>query len=571
MAPMAFEDIKTAYDIASHLPRYHEIFHILVKHGFWELLNLVKLKTVIRISDSATEKAQGASAIVPVPVRLRMALEELGPTFVKFGQILTSRRDFLPDEYYNELRKLQSQVKPFDTKIAHDAIERSLGRKVSEIYSEFDEVPVASASIAQVHYAVLRSNGKKVAIKVRRPNIIKTIEGDIVILHHIAQFAEKHIPELAIYNPVGVIDEVAKHLQEEVNFTFEAASMKQFAEQFSDNHFIKVPTVYDEACSDEILTMEYLKGLPVDEPAKLQEKGIDTDKLAENMTKMVFQMIFEFGFFHGDPHPGNMAVLDNGVLALYDFGMMGRMTPAFRENVAMAIMGMANKDCRRLAQSLLGNSIEGHVQDVTALESDLSAYTERYLDKPLNEINLESTMNQLLGILRLHKLRMKKDFYIGIKALTQVEAIARLMCPELNYINLGKPYALNVIKAKFDIEKLLKGLWWGSMDVMDIIKEWPLELRNLLSKVKKGDFFIPMRHSIDPEGFEPLRKTLDTIANRLAITIVTSAVLICSAIVVLAKVPPIWNDVSLPGILGIIFGVILALRLLLAIWKRGGF
>ena len=205
------------------------------------------------------------------------------------------------------------------------------------------------------------------------------------------------------------------------------------------------------------------------------------------------------------------------------------------------------------------------------MESDLSAYTERYLDKPLNEINLESTMNQLLGILRLHKLRMKKDFYIGIKALTQVEAIARLMCPELNYINLGKPYALNVIKAKFDIEKLLKGLWWGSMDVMDIIKEWPLELRNLLSKVKKGDFFIPMRHSIDPEGFEPLRKTLDTIANRLAITIVTSAVLICSAIVVLAKVPPIWNDVSLPGILGIIFGVILALRLLLAIWKRGGF
>ncbi len=500
-----------------------------------------------------------------------MALEELGPTFVKFGQILTSRRDFLPDDYYNELRKLQSQVKPFDTQIACDTIERSLGRPLNEIYSEFSETPVASASIAQVHFAVLRSNGQKVAIKVRRPNIIKIIDSDIVILHHIAVFAEKHIPELSIYNPVGVVEEVASHLQEEVNFTFEAANMKQFAEQFKENQFIKVPAVYDEASSEEVLTMDYLKGLPVDEPLKLQSMGIDTDKLAERMSKMVFQMIFEFGFFHGDPHPGNMAVMDKGVLALYDFGMMGRMTPAFRENVAMAIMGMVNKDSRRLAQSLLGNSIEGHVKDVTALESDLSAYTERYLDKPLNEVNLEETMNQLLAILRAHQLRMKKDFYMGIKALTQVEAIARALCPQLNYIRLGKPYAMSVIEAKFDMEKLGKGLWWAAMDIIDMMREWPLEARNLLSKIKKGDFFIPMRHSIDPEGFEPLRKTLDMIANRLAITIVTAAVLICGAIVVLAKVPPLWHGVSLPGLIGICFGMILALRLLLVVWKRGGF
>lgn len=569
---MAFEDLKTAYDIASHLPRYQEIFHILAKHGFWEILKLIKLKPIIELSDKQIAGVDSPpSAAVAVPVRLRMALEELGPTFVKFGQILTSRRDFLPDDYYNELRKLQSHVHPIDAQVAREIIESSLGKPISEVYSHFEDTPVAAASIAQVHKAVLKSNKKTVAIKVRRPNIIKTIESDIVILHHIAHFAEKHIPELAIYNPIGIVDEVAKHLQEEVDFHFEAENMRQFAEQFQSNHHIRVPVVYEEACTDEVLTMEFLKGYPVDEPKLLQKHGIDTLELAESMSKMVFQMIFEFGFFHGDPHPGNMAVMKDGTLALYDYGMMGRMTPSFRENVALSIMGLINKDCRRLAQSLLGMSIEGHVNDVTVLENDLSTYTERYLDKPLNEISLEETMNQLLEILRSHKLRMKKDFYIGIKALSQVEAIARVLNPELNYIRLGKPYAMSVIESKFDIEKVMKGFFWGFVDLLDLFKEWPLELRNLLSKLKKGEFFIPMRHSIDPEGFEPLRKTLDTIANRLAITIVTSAVLICGAIVVLAKVPPLWNEVSLPGLIGILLGMILALRLLLAIWKRGGF
>ncbi|MDK3156715.1 AarF/UbiB family protein [Kamptonema cortianum] len=454
---------------------------------------------------------------------------------------------------------------------ARAIIERSTGRPIPELFAEFDDKPVASASIAQVHKAILRSNQRKVAIKVRRPNIIGTIESDVIILHHIAQFAEKHIPELAIYNPVGVVDEVAKHLQEEVDFTFEADNMRQFAQQFAGNHHLKVPEVFDEACTDEVLTMEFLKGYAVDDPALLEKHGIDTSVLAERMSKMVFQMIFEFGFFHGDPHPGNMSVLPDGTLALYDFGMMGRMTPSFRENVALAIMGLVNKDCRRLAQSLLGMSIEGHVQDVVVLENDLAAYTERYLDRPLNEINLEETMNQLLGILRTHKLRMKKDFYMGIKALTQVEATARLLSPDLNYIRLGKPFAMSVIESKFDFEKMSKGFFWGVVDMIDLIREWPLELRNLLSKLKRGEFFIPMRHSIDPQGFEPLRKTLDMIANRLAITIVTSAVLICGAIVVLAKVPPLWHGVSVPGVLGIVFGLILALRLLLAIWKRGGF
>lgn len=565
---MILNQIKGAVEFASHVPRYREIIGILWKYGFADVLKLMALQKFLNIAEQPATHTEGVLS-EPLPVRVRMALEELGPTFVKFGQIVSSRRDLVTDEYYEELCKLQANVPPFPAKEARKIIEEETGLRLGQIFRSFDDTPVGAASIAQVHRAELL-DGTLVAVKVQRPDITERIERDLAILQDLAAFIERHSPDLSSLNPVGVVTEFSETLLKELDFTNEAVNAERFAKEFEGNPWIRVPAVYRDISTSRVMVMDFLKGFPPVDVEQLKENGIDPRELAKHLTELLFEQIFSHGFFHGDPHPGNMKIQEGGVTALLDYGMMGSFSPAFRSSIAHLIAGLAEKNLAVVQRSILAMSEEGYTSQPTKMLSDVEAFAETHLNRPLRDIRLGDTLNRLLDMLRNNHLRMKGSFYLGVKALTQVEAIGRELDPDMNFILLGEPYAGKLIRSKYEPTRIFGVLRGLVSEGIDFLEDFPHDFRNVYQQIKSGRVNIPLEHKIDPKGFEPLRRTLDMIANRLANAILTASVLICSGILVLSGIPPKLGGIPLLGLIGLIFGAVMCLRLVLSIWKHGG-
>ena len=561
------EEVKSAVGFAHLLPRYREILQVLWKHGFGEILKLVVLQKIVGMDEKAlNEKAANEELL---PVRVRMALEELGPTFVKFGQVLSSRRDLISDEMYLELCKLQDQVPPFDSELAREIVETELGKSVKQLFSSFAVKPVAGASIAQVHIAKLK-DGTKVAVKVQRPDIRKVIDLDLAILHDLARFTEKHVTDLSGMDPVGVVEEFSETLLKELDFTHEAENATRYRKQFKGNRTIKVPKVYEDYSTSRVLTLEFISGLNITDVAALRRHKIDPVKLAERLADQIYEQVLDCGFFHGDPHPGNLCVLPKGVVGVMDFGMMGRFAPSARASIANLLAGLVQKDHPQVMNAILEISKERYADDSDKMLADVEAFTDLHLAGSIKDINLGEVLNKMLDLLRNNRLRMNGSFYLGVKALTQVEAIGRSLDPDINFIARGEPYARPMIERKYEFAHLVeiaKRVLTGGIDFVD---HFPTDFRNLYQRFKAGKFTIPIEHRIDPDGFNPMRETMHSIANLLASAVLTASVLICSSILVLAAMPPLVWGVSLFGFLGLVWGTVMGLRLAIHVWRHGG-
>lgn len=542
---------------------------VLFKYGFADVLRLVFLQRVMGIEGGELATHDSGLLAKPPEERLRLALEELGPTFIKFGQIVSSRRDLVNAEYSAELCKLQDSVPTFPGHEAKKIFAEEIGLSVAAAFRDFDEKPLAGASIAQVHRATTKE-GAVVAVKVQRPDIQPLIERDLSILLHLAGLVEKHVPDLAAMNPVAVVKEFSETLIKELDFANEADNTERFGLQFEASAAVKVPAILREFSSKKVLTMEFITGYPVNQTDVLRKNGIDPVALSESISNLIFEQVLVHGFFHADPHPGNLTVLEDGVMGVYDFGMMGEFALGFRSSVAHLIAGLAEQDNRQVMTALIDMSEAGSAVDTVKMLRDVEELSSKHLNKPLAQINLSLVFNSLLELLRNQHLRMKGSFYLGIKALSQVEAIGRELNPDLNFVQIGKPYAIKLIANRYRPERLLQILQKLSGASVDFLEELPGDFRIVWNRLRRGQLNIPLQHKIDPKGFEPLRSTLDNISNRLANAILTASVLICSSILILSGIPPKVWEVPVLGAVGLGWGVWMGIRHAMSTRRHGG-
>ncbi|MBP8037474.1 MAG: AarF/ABC1/UbiB kinase family protein, partial [Desulfobulbus sp.] len=394
-----------------HLNRYQRILRVLFKYGFNDLVDRLHIDQYLESGlQMINRKPREQIARLSRPERLRLVFEELGPTFIKLGQLLSTRPDLIPAEYLDELARLQDEVPPFSLAEVHAIFREELGRSPDEVFHYFDAEPLAAASIGQVHRARLDS-GAEVVVKVQRPDIENVIAVDLEILAHLAGLMEQYLEEVQGHRPTAIVQEFARSLSREIDFAIELANVQRFARQFKNNAAIHVPLVYPELSTPRVLVMEYVLGIKASMAGQLREQGYDLPLIAERGATLVMEQIFVHGFFHADPHPGNLFILPDNVVCFIDFGQMGRLSRKDREDFTDLVLDLVAGDERTVVEGVLKVTVQLGEVDRESLARDLGGLVDLYLYRPLGELEAGRILQDLLDLVTRHKLTFKPAFY----------------------------------------------------------------------------------------------------------------------------------------------------------------
>ena len=540
------------------MQRYRQVVAVFTRYGFGEFLGLIRIWEYINIEKKFLHRERQLETL-SIPQRLRLALEELGPTFVKLGQMLSTRPDIVPHNFIVELEKLQNRVAPIPTEIARRVIESELKKPISEIFSSFDDQPLAAASLAQVHRA--SRNGSDLVVKVQRPNITQVIEVDLEIMHNLAALMERYLHGTYVINPVGLVREFAENIKRELDFRIEAVNMRRFAQNFAGTAWVHVPAVYpDPGYTQRVLIMEYVEGIFISDLDRLRREGYDLKRIARHGADIGFRSTLEHGFFHADPHPGNLIIQPGNVICLLDYGMMGTLSNRFRERLGRMIYYIINNDEKRTARALLGLMESSQVIDAETLEVQVSNIIQEYAHLALREIQLGNMLFKLLRLLAEHHVRFPTHLIWLSKAITTVEDVAHKLDPDFDMLEYAKPYARRFIIRNLNPANQTREAFLTALDSFDLLRDLPYDAGVILDQLKKGRVKIEFEHI----GLEPIRKTITRVTNRLGGTIVLAAVLVASSLIVVADLPPKVGEVPIIGIAGFGISLILAVVLLIA-------
>ena len=548
-----------------NIVRYRQILTVLFKYGFESLIDRLHLGQYLDIGIRLiSRKPRERFDVLSRYERLRMAFEELGPTFIKMGQILSTRPDLIPVEFIRELEKLQDKVPPFPFSQVKEIVEHELHASLIDTFLHFHEAPLAAASIAQVHRAQLKT-GEEVIVKVQRPGMRKIIDVDLEILFHLATLAEKYIEELEIYRPTKIVEEFAVTLEKEIDFNIEASYVERFARQFLGNEDIYVPRIFRQLTTEHVLTMEYVEGIKVSDIAALDKGGFDRKIIASRGADLMLEQIFLHGFFHADPHPGNICVLPGNVICYLDFGMMGHVDQQSRNNFANILYGYVQRDEAKIAAATLKIVEWEDEPDRHALEKDIASFMELHLYKPLKEIRVGYLLQEFLGLFIRHRLRLPPDIFLMVKALTEIEGAGLLMDPDFDMAERVAPFIRRLQMEKIQPKRLIGDFIESGGALIQLLKSIPEDMHDILTQVKQGKARIRFEH----RGLENFIFEMDRSSNRIAFSLIIASIIIGSSLIIMTNLGPHLFGFSMLGLVGYTIAGVLGVWLLISIFRSG--
>jgi ubiquinone biosynthesis protein len=501
-------------DPSGSLRRFSQIGRVLVRHGFGFVFDVRR--------DRRERKGLQEFLAPNFGVRLRRTLDDLGPTFVKFGQLLSTRSDILPEGVLSELQKLQDTVRPMPAGAAQAIVERELGAPVDEVFERFDPDPLGSASIGQVHRAVLRS-GEVVAVKVQRPEAPGRVESDLELMREFALLLDRRFGRRIFVDVRGLVAEFETVIRRELDYTAEAANARRFAANFAETPVV-IPRIHLEYSTPCVLTLQYIEGTRFRDIRPLLLAPSERRRVASMGADAIFKMAFEDGFFHGDPHPGNLILTPQGDLALLDFGMVGYMSRGDIEALSRLFIAVVQRDAAAALRGLEALGVRYSPEVRGDLVRDLREFLNKYSGLSVGEVTLGQALSELIALARNYRLRVPPVFPLLTKALVTAEGLARAIDPTINVYEVARPYARRLLLERYEPEAVLEGVRERALEYARYAEDYPEQLRQLLSEVADGELEVQLRHG----GLDELVGEVDVLANRLVFALVSGALLLGS-------------------------------------------
>ena len=518
-----------------------------------------RLREIIRVFSK-----HGLKRNLDNPAKLRLAFEELGPTFVKLGQILSTRPDLLPAPFLEELAGLQDDVKPVAFDTVAQVIEDSLNKQLDDVFSDFDAVPVASASISQVHRAVL-ANGPTVVVKVQRPGIRETMETDIALLRHVAKLSKQSSSmlgfgkgkSLTVMDPEKMLDELWKAAQEELDFFNEARNIKRFMNYNNDVDYVMVPKVFDEYTTSRVIVMEYVSGIKLIDKEELRLMGYELDSIGRKLTSHFIKQVLKDGFFHADPHPGNI-IIHQRKIGFIDFGMMGSLDTASRRFFNMLMLGVAQGDIDRITQAIIGIGVGDEKINYAKLSADVERIYYGYADISISEINLSKLIREMFAVCRTNNISVPREMTMLLRAFLTLEGVVAGICPDMNVMEIAVFYAQEHMVSQENLIDELRRLIYGIHKSLRAAIEFFPKSVECLNSALAGQFKV----SVHSGSLDKILLELHKMVNRMVMGIMLSALVVASSLVVNARTGPMVAGVSVLGLIGYIGAAIASLWVL---------
>lgn len=550
-----------------HAQRYQEIISAFLRNGFGFLVKDLGLLERLPFQKKVISDKNSRNRTTGE--RLRLMLQELGPTFVKLGQMASTRRDLLPEDIIFELEKLQDQVSPFSSQQVRQIIEEELGDDLENLYVEFDDKPLATASIGQVHIARLHTN-ERVAVKVQRPHIRPLVKTDLEILDDLARIMESRIERAKRYQLREIIEEFSKSLSLELDYQTEGRNSEKISRPSSEDETIKVPRVYWSHTTAKVLTMEYINGVKVNNLSRLEEEGYNRKVIAERIAHSMLHQILIEGFFHGDPHPGNIVILPGDRIVWMDFGMVGRLSANMQNQFALLALSMKSGSTNGIIKAISEMGVIPFDTNMSALQVDIAELRERYYDVPLSQISLGGAVTDLLAVAYKHQIMIPAELTMLAKALLTVEALVEMLDPDFSIMNAAEPFGKQLLKERYNPKKIAANAWEHLTEYTEILADLPKKLREVASTIQKGK----MRLEITIPELNIFLNKMDRISNRLSFSIVVLAFSIIMVGLIIGssisgQASLLWK---LPVIeIGSCIALLMFLWLIFAIFKSGRF
>lgn len=556
--------LRETLSLMRDLPRLHEIASVLVRYGWGDLVRLIGIANLLeRAGKLLRREAASEMEKLELPVRIRLALTELGPTFVKLGQVLASRVDVFPPAWIEEFEKLHNQVPPLPFEHIRPELEAAYGRPLNEVFADFDGTPFAAASIAQVHRARLH-DGTPVVVKVRRPHIVPKVEADLRILEHLAHLLEFEVPESRRYRPVQIVSQLRRSLMSELNLAKEARNLEVFARLFANDDSVRVPRVYWPYCNERVNVQEELVGIHASDLNAARAAGLDLRLLASRGADIVLRMILIHGQYHADPHPGNVVFLPGNRIGLIDFGMVGRLTETRRQQITSFLDALIRKDEYGMLNILSLWAGDAEI-DEDKLAYDLTELVFSYDNLPLREIRLGPLLSDLTAMMRENNLALPPDLILLFKSLITLEGLGHLLDPEFHIVDHLEPFIVEVIQARFSPEAIARRVRRNLRELVDLVGGLPRDIARLFRQARRGR----LRIDLDLKRLDTFGQQLERASNRLTMGVLTASLVIGSSIVMTVEGGPTLFGLPLFGLLGFLLAFVNSVWIVLSIWRSG--